>query len=70
MSIHIGETEMKENREDLFKVTEKTRKQEKRSFGNPNCRLDSDPSRQLQPVKRASAMSTASASASTLTLSD
>jgi len=35
-------------------------------FGHSNMRLDTDPSRQLQPIKRASALSTASPSASTL----
>jgi hypothetical protein len=35
-------------------------------FGHRDFDLDTDPSRQRQPVKRASALSTASASASTL----
>lgn len=35
-------------------------------FGHENMHLDTDPSRQLQPIKRASSFSTASASASTL----
>jgi len=35
-------------------------------FGHRDMHLDTDPSRQLQPTKRASALSTASASASTL----
>lgn len=39
---------------------------DKPRFGHPDCHLDTDPSRQLQPIKRASADSTASASASTL----
>jgi hypothetical protein len=39
-------------------------------FGHPDRKLDTDPSRQLQPVKRASSLSTASASASTLSTWD
>lgn len=35
-------------------------------FGHKNHKLDTDPSRQLQPIKRSSALSTSSASASTL----
>jgi hypothetical protein len=39
-------------------------------FGHSDRALDTDPSRQLQPVKRASSLSTSSASASTLSTWD
>ncbi len=35
-------------------------------FGHPDHKLDTDPPRYFQPIKRASALSTASASALTL----
>lgn len=47
-------------------LTDENRERHRPKFGHEDWQHDTDPSRQRQPVKRASALSTASASASTL----
>jgi hypothetical protein len=47
-------------------LTPENQEQHTPKFGHADWQHDTDPSRQQQPVKRASALSTASASASTL----
>lgn len=55
-----------ENCSECKKLKSPCCKEHTPSFGHSNCNLDTDPSRQLQPIKRSSSFSTASASASTL----